>query len=131
MLILDTDALIEIENKNLHAVKFLVALKESHPEDIAITSAVYAEFLFGTMQLSAGRREAAIAALNNYTVLDFDKPAAGKFAYTKWTLEKEGRVIPIFDLITAAIALRHGATVVTGDAHFERIPELLVVKMGR
>jgi len=69
-------------------------------------------------------KEKIAASLDAYKILDFDKNSARKFSETRSVLEKEGKMIPIFDLVTASIALVHGAMVVTGDSHYERIPGL-------
>lgn len=126
MLALDTDILIEIERKNLKVIKFITDLRKEHPEEIAITSAVYAEFYFGLMSLKDAKREKASKSVEFYRILDFDKQSVRRFSQLKWVLEKDGRTIPVFDLVTASIALSHGATVVTNDAHYERVPGLNV-----
>ena len=41
-----------------------------------------------------------------------------------WTLDRQGRVLPVSDLIIATCAKRAGATIITEDAHFRQIPGL-------
>ncbi len=41
-----------------------------------------------------------------------------------WRLDRDGKVLPLTDLIVAVCALRSGAEVLTRDRHFEMIPEL-------
>ena len=41
-----------------------------------------------------------------------------------WQLDREGKVLPLPDLIIAACALRVGAAVLTNDQHFALIPQL-------
>lgn len=43
-----------------------------------------------------------------------------------WELDRAGKIIPLPDLIIAICALRLGATVLTMDRHFQKIPELRV-----
>ena len=43
-----------------------------------------------------------------------------------WTSDRKGVVLPVTDLLIAACALQVGATVVTRDRHFSRIPDLTV-----
>jgi predicted nucleic acid-binding protein len=43
-----------------------------------------------------------------------------------WTLDRQGVVLPLADLAIAACGRRIGATVVTTDPHFSRIPGLAV-----
>lgn len=41
-----------------------------------------------------------------------------------WQLDREGKVLPLADLVIAVCALRARATVLTNDRHFEMIPQL-------
>ena len=43
-----------------------------------------------------------------------------------WTLDRQGSVLPLSDLMIAACALDVGAAVVATDPHFNRIPGLKV-----
>ncbi|HEY8931999.1 MAG TPA: PIN domain-containing protein [Rariglobus sp.] len=43
-----------------------------------------------------------------------------------WSLDRQGLVLPLPDLVIAAIALEADATVLTFDAHFQKIPGLRV-----
>lgn len=44
-----------------------------------------------------------------------------------WELDRRGRTIPAADIVIAACALRAGVPVMTADAHFQGIPDLLVI----
>ena len=44
-----------------------------------------------------------------------------------WSLDRQGIVLPAQDLLIAACALHADATVLTADAHFDRIPGLRVL----
>jgi predicted nucleic acid-binding protein len=41
-----------------------------------------------------------------------------------WTLDRQGQVLPVSDLLIAICARRAGATVITEDLHFRQIPGL-------
>ena len=41
-----------------------------------------------------------------------------------WTLDRKGVVLPLSDIVIAACARRGGATLVTSDFHFSKIPGL-------
>ena len=43
-----------------------------------------------------------------------------------WSLDRQGIVLPVADLIIAGCALHVGATVVTQDPHFAQVPGLAV-----
>jgi hypothetical protein len=45
-----------------------------------------------------------------------------------WNLDRRGVVLPVTDLLIAACALQAGATVVSTDAHFARVPGLHLVR---
>jgi hypothetical protein len=48
----------------------------------------------------------------------------GEVAELAWTLDRQGQVLPLSDLIIATCAKRAGATVITEDLHFRQIPGL-------
>ncbi len=56
-------------------------------------------------------------------------PSAGwqRVARLAWELDRRGDVIPLPDIIIGATALEHGATVLTFDRHYQKIPGLTVV----
>jgi predicted nucleic acid-binding protein len=43
-----------------------------------------------------------------------------------WELDREGEVLPLTDVAIAACAKRVGATVITTDLHFAKVPGLKV-----
>jgi predicted nucleic acid-binding protein len=43
-----------------------------------------------------------------------------------WELDREGEVLPLTDVAIAACAKRAGATVITTDLHFAKVPGLMV-----
>ncbi len=45
-----------------------------------------------------------------------------------WHLDRKGRVIPLTDIVIATCALEIDATVISNDAHFDRIPRLKLRK---
>jgi predicted nucleic acid-binding protein len=56
--------------------------------------------------------------------LDVDADASVCYADIFATLRRKGTPIPTNDMWIAAIAMREGATVLTFDAHFERIQHI-------
>ena len=122
MLVLDTSVVIEIEKGNSKLINKLLTLRGSYQGNLAITSAVYAEFLFGFMKI--GKTKDAEKYIENFDVLNFDSKSAAIFAFIKKGLEDNGKSIPIFDLITASSVISNGGTLVTLDAHFNSVPQL-------
>lgn len=45
-----------------------------------------------------------------------------------WELDRQGRVLPLQDLVIASCARRVGAAVMTRDAHFRQVPGLEVLE---
>lgn len=45
-----------------------------------------------------------------------------------WTLDREGKVIPLTDAVIACCALRVNAIVLTLDHHFQVVPELTTIQ---
>ena len=125
MLVIDTNIIIEIEKRNQKIIEKLVKLKQDHPENISITSAVYAEFLFGFLKIK--KEKEAEKYLENCEMINFDKESAVIFANMKKFLEEKGIPIPIFDLLTASCVISKNATLITLDNHFERIPKLKMI----
>jgi len=44
-----------------------------------------------------------------------------------WKMDRQGRVIPLTDIVIAACAIEEGAAVLTHDRHFEMVPGLRVI----
>ena len=57
-----------------------------------------------------------------------DDPMWNRTAELAWSLDRRGVVLPVTDLLIASCALRAGATVVSTDEHFRRVPELTVLR---
>ena len=125
MIVLDNNVLIEIERGNKTVVENILSLKEKYPQNIGITSAVYAEFLIGF--LAVGKEKEAEYFIKDFDILDFDKESARIFALLKRELDKKGTPIPLFDLITAGTVIRRNATLASFDRHFEKVPGLRLI----
>jgi tRNA(fMet)-specific endonuclease VapC len=58
-------------------------------------------------------------------LVPFDEPCAPVYGDVRAALEREGSPLGAADLFIAAICVRHGATLVTGNVrHFSRVPGL-------
>ena len=60
------------------------------------------------------------------TLYDIDRLTARRWAQLKGALATAGTPIPDNDLWIAAVAVQHGLTLVTHDAHFSRVKGLSV-----
>lgn len=74
---------------------------------------------------SAAKPQVFLAAVAMEEVLDFDQAAAELAGKISGELEHVGKPIGVTDPMIAAIAIRHGLGLVTGNtAHFQRIQQL-------
>ena len=60
------------------------------------------------------------------TILVCDTETARQYGRIKVELRRKGRPIPENDMWIAAVALQHGLTLATRDAHFDAIDGLTV-----
>jgi hypothetical protein len=65
--------------------------------------------------------------LDAFVVLPIDEDTYEWFAVLSLKLRSRGESINDFDELIAAITMAHGATIVSNDSHFERIPGLAVI----
>jgi len=121
--ILDSDTCIAI----LRGDARVLARRQADPDEVATTWITAAELYFGAAKSSAPENNRALVArfLATLPVLTPDIAAAQVFGEAKALLRRVGTPVADADLIVAAIAIRHGAVVVTGNTrHFARIPGL-------
>jgi len=120
MIIIDTDVLIEIFDKE--SVKGEEALKrlEKSGEDIAITSLNLHEVLYG--HYKAGKKIKGIFPIN---IIEFNKKDAELSAKLEINAEKKGRIVPRIDTMIAAIALNRKAKIYTfNKKHFQTFKQI-------
>lgn len=101
------------------------------PKNIGVPAIVMYELQYGLLRLpkAAGKpRLAALAAfLQPLRVLAFDAACADQAARLRVALETHGTPIGPHDVLIAATALRHEATLVTRNVReFARVPQLRV-----
>jgi tRNA(fMet)-specific endonuclease VapC len=63
-------------------------------------------------------------------ILDVDAETSERYAAILDALRQAGAPIPTNDIWIAASAMQHGLVVVTTDAHFRRVPQILVQCFG-
>jgi predicted nucleic acid-binding protein len=94
--------------------------------DLVTCGVVKAEVLRGVKSLRARDRLAGLFEVMRY-VQTSDRlwDEAWQLA---WTLDRQGRILPLSDLVIASCALKEGARVLTSDRHFDHIPNLHVLR---
>lgn len=123
MIILDTNVLSELM-KPSPAEAVLEWLSGQPAAALHVTSISYAEILFGIARLPDGKRRHSLAEQAHAMfqedfagrVLGFDALAAPHYAELASRRQREGRRIHAEDGMIAAIALLHGASIVSRDS---------------
>lgn len=121
--LLDTDILSEIlKGKNAAVAAKASAYLAQHGR-LTTSAVTVAEIVYGLRRVGREDRVALFeASLAGAEVLPFDDGAARLAGRINADLERFGRVIGLPDVMIAAVAIRHGLALVTGNTtHFEQI----------
>ena len=124
MLALDTNILIVLQKLEPQALSHYQAALLN--DIVAIPAIVRYEARRGLLNAEYVRRLQQLDVLmSGHIILDFDREAADIAAQIHHQLRTAGTLIDDADLLIAATALRHSATLVTRNVkHFERISDL-------
>lgn len=123
MRLLDTDVCVEILRGN----EAVIRRRRETPGVVLTTWVTASELFYGAARSKAPDHNRRLAArfLATLPILGLDAAAAERFGALRASLESEGRRLADFDLLIAAIALSHGAILVTGNRrHFQRVDGL-------
>jgi tRNA(fMet)-specific endonuclease VapC len=104
-------------------------MRSEDPSAIKLSSVVKAELLFGARKSSKVEQNLTLLAkfFAPFESLSFDDRAAEHYGLIRADLEREGRLIGPNDLLMAATARAHDATLVTGNTReFSRVIGLRV-----
>jgi tRNA(fMet)-specific endonuclease VapC len=101
--------------------------QQSLGHEVGLSAITVAELEYGAHY--SGNYETEIAAVKKilmpFVCYEFDAViCAASYGRLRHLLETAGNVIGAMDLLIAAQALALSATLVTGDAHFVRVPDL-------
>lgn len=120
MIIIDTDVLIDIFDKQSERGNLALKKLERSEEDIAITSINLHEILFGHYKINKKVRDIVYI-----DTIEFNKNDAGLSAKIEYDLEKKGKTISRTDTMIAAIAINRKAKFFTfNKKHFQIIKQL-------
>jgi tRNA(fMet)-specific endonuclease VapC len=96
---------------------------------VFIPSIVLGELYYGAQK--SARSEANVQRVTEFAaqsaVLVCDTETAQHYGQTKDRLRAKGRPLPENDIWIAALAMQHGLTLVSRDAHFQEVEGLSVV----
>ncbi|WP_200335536.1 PIN domain-containing protein [Thiocystis violacea] len=123
MKLLDTDVCIEILRGNAQ----VLARRRATRDRVATTWITACELAYGAANSRAPEPNQTLVTefLATLPILDFTLPSALLFGQHKARLRALGKTVADADLMIAAIALAHGATLATGNTkHYERFDGL-------
>jgi tRNA(fMet)-specific endonuclease VapC len=123
--ILDSDICIEILRGNEQVIE----KRRSVDDDVATTWITASELACGASKSRGPERNTTLVTefLATLHIVGLDLPSALEFGRLKAGLERAGKHIADADLLIAAIALSHGASLITGNRkHYERIDNLRI-----
>ena len=125
MILVDTDVLIEIFDRNSEKGDAALKKIEDSGEDIILTSLNLHEILFGMYKYNARGKIDKILLLD---VVDFTKDDANLSAMLELEAERKGKKTSRFDAMIAAVAINRGFSLFTfNKAHFEVFEKLTLL----
>lgn len=99
-------------------------------DEISVTSVVLGELLSGFLQGSRELKNRAelqrFLSSERVRVMPVDDETAERYAVILRDLRREGTPVPTNDIWIAASAMQHGLVLVTRDAHYESISQVIV-----
>jgi len=118
-----------------HAVRYprgpvakqIQRLSMTHPQQLCTSVVVACELQFGIARKNAPSLAAKVATVLQFVpVMSLDSQVVAHYAAIRTHLERQGTPIGPNDMLIAAHARALGATLVSGDAEFVRVPGLQV-----
>ncbi|MHB8118191.1 MAG: type II toxin-antitoxin system VapC family toxin [Methanothrix sp.] len=128
MLVLDTTILIDALHRKDAALRKIIELEET--EETICTTQINALELYKGAYLPTISNEylqKVKKLLDAFVVLPINDDTYEWFAALSAKLRSRGESINDFDELIAAITMTNGATIVSNDSHFKRIPGLVVI----
>ena len=126
-LMLDTNILTYIiKHKPINVIE---KFKQHKPGNIAISSIVYAELMYGAYnsQHILKNIRSIHALIDNFQILEFDTKAAEVYGKTKAHLRSLGALISDNDLLIGSHALSLKVPLITNNSkEYARIPDLKI-----
>ena len=114
MILLDTDVIIEVLDKNSDKGKTLMLRIIESGEEYCTSSVNMHEVLYGIEKYSKDSR-----LVLQIPTLGYGKSDSELSAVLELSAERKGRSVPGMDAIVASIAINNGCSLYTLDEHFE------------
>lgn len=125
MYCLDSTFCIDLANGTNAAITKARDL-DSRKERLALAAPGLTEFLVGAFAQGGKRLASALELVSQLEILDVTESIAVDAARMGGECARRGTPVGNIDLIVAAVAKHHRATVLTRDADFSRIPGIVV-----
>jgi tRNA(fMet)-specific endonuclease VapC len=129
ILFLDTNIISDMmrDLRGLAATKAKIASVSRGYEVLYTSTIVQCELEYGLLKKESSRLQSAyVRVMESIEILPVDSSIAADYAKLRTTLERLGTPIGANDTLIAAHALALGATLVTADAEFSRVPGLKI-----
>ena len=94
-------------------------------QDAGVAQIVVSRFLSGERRAKNETELARFLESPRVSLIDVDEGTAERYAVIFTTLRKAGTPIPTNDLWIAASAMQYGLRLLTRDAHFAKVPQIL------
>ena len=114
MILLDTDVIIEVLDKNSNRGKALMLRIIESGEEYCTSSVNMHEVLYGVEKYSKNSR-----LVLHIPTLEFSKNDSELSSVLELSAERKGKAVPRMDAIVASIAINNGCSLYTLDEHFE------------
>ncbi len=122
--VLDTNILIEIENNNQDLIEKINSIKNAPNAELCLTIFSFCEFYIGAIKKSEKNKEKILERLGQYVLLNTTQRTGILFCELRYKLQKNGTLLPHFDIFIATLCIENDYTLITSDAHFKDIPGL-------
>ncbi|MDB6080423.1 MAG: VapC toxin family domain ribonuclease [Akkermansiaceae bacterium] len=124
LILIDSNVYIGFLNAGLDPVREIGG--RAALEDVACCGVVKAEVLRG---IKGPRQRERLEEFFSVTQM-IATPASlwDEAWHLAWKLDRQGKILPLQDIVIACCALRAGAAVMTRDKHFQAIPDLRVIE---
>lgn len=114
MILLDTDVIIEILDKQSDKGQELMLKVIESGEEYCTSSVNMHEVLYGVEKYSKNSR-----LVLHIPTLEFSKNDSELSSVLELSAERKGKAVPRMDAIVASIAINNGCSLYTLDEHFE------------
>ena len=127
-ILLDTSAYVGFKRNHIEFVDIIVS-----SERVLISAVVLGELMFGFRNGSGFKKN--LAELDNFMkheaveLVKIGSITADRYSRIAARLRQKGTPIPTNDIWIAAQTMEHGAELITGDQHFEKISGLVYTRV--